>query len=193
MNIFVLDFDPIKAATYHCNKHVNKMVIESAQMLCTAHRILDGKKEKRLSNSGKRIIEYWSLDDPKNESLLYKAVHIKHPCTVWTRLSVDNYFWHYELFLALGEEYSKRYKREHLSVQLLKDVLANCPINIKNISRTPFALAMGNERQICEVKDDPVESYRNFYLTKRHRFKMEWPHNPPQWFTDKIKDPNLCL
>jgi hypothetical protein len=193
MNIFVLDFDPIKAAAYHCNKHVNKMVVESAQMLCTAHRMLDGKKEKRPSNTGKREVQYWALDNPKMESLLYRAVHIKHPCTEWTRLSADNYLWHYELFLRLGEEYTKRYKREHLTIQLLKDVLAKCPINIKNIGRTPFALAMGEERAICEVKDDPVESYRNFYLTKRHRFKMDWPDKPPQWFTDKIQDPTLCL
>jgi hypothetical protein len=43
MNIFYLDKDPIKAAEYSCDKHVVKMILESAQMLCTAHRVLDGE------------------------------------------------------------------------------------------------------------------------------------------------------
>lgn len=37
MNIFVLDTNPQKAAEYHCNKHICKMLLESAQMLCAAH------------------------------------------------------------------------------------------------------------------------------------------------------------
>ena len=42
---------PIKAAQLQCDKHIVKMIVESAQMLCTAHRMLDGTFEKRLSNS----------------------------------------------------------------------------------------------------------------------------------------------
>ena len=51
MNIFVLDKNPIKAAQQHCDKHVVKMILESAQMLSTAHRILDGKLEMRRSST----------------------------------------------------------------------------------------------------------------------------------------------
>ena len=43
MNIFYLDKDPVKAAEYSCDKHVVKMILESAQMLCTAHRVQDGE------------------------------------------------------------------------------------------------------------------------------------------------------
>ena len=42
MNIFVLDNDPDTAARMMCDKHVVKMIVESAQMLSTAHRVLDG-------------------------------------------------------------------------------------------------------------------------------------------------------
>ena len=38
MNIFYLHEDPVKAAKLQYNKHVVKMILESAQMLCTAHR-----------------------------------------------------------------------------------------------------------------------------------------------------------
>jgi hypothetical protein len=42
MNIFILHEDPVVAAQMQCDKHVPKMVVESAQMLSTAHRMLDG-------------------------------------------------------------------------------------------------------------------------------------------------------
>jgi len=45
MNIFYLDKDPIKSAEMHCDKHVVKMIIEYAQLLSTAHRVLDGVEQ----------------------------------------------------------------------------------------------------------------------------------------------------
>jgi hypothetical protein len=42
MNIFILSQDPVTAAQMQCNKHIPKMIVESAQMLCTSHRRLDG-------------------------------------------------------------------------------------------------------------------------------------------------------
>jgi hypothetical protein len=66
MNIFVLDKNPIKAAQQHCDKHVVKMILESAQMLSTAHRILDGKPEMRRSASGKTMQKYWVLPDARD-------------------------------------------------------------------------------------------------------------------------------
>ena len=36
MNIFYVDKDPVKAAKMLLDKHVVKMILESAQMLCTA-------------------------------------------------------------------------------------------------------------------------------------------------------------
>ena len=46
MNIFYLHKDPDICAEYHCDKHVLKMIIEYAQLLSTAHRMLDGEEEK---------------------------------------------------------------------------------------------------------------------------------------------------
>ena len=59
MNIFVLSTDPVKAAQQQCDKHVPKMVVESAQMLSTAHRILDGVLTRRKSISGKTMSKSW--------------------------------------------------------------------------------------------------------------------------------------
>ena len=92
MNLFILDKDPIKAAQLQCDKHVVKMIVESAQMLSTAHRMLDGIETRRRSKSGKTMSKYWELPDDR-ESVLYKAVHMGHPCTVWTMQNDNNYQW----------------------------------------------------------------------------------------------------
>ena len=106
MNIFILDESPVIAAQMHCDKRVPKMIVESAQMICTAHRMLDGSTIRKPSKSGKRIINYWQHPDPNDEELLYKAVHHNHPCTVWARQTTGNYDWHYELFAELCNEFT---------------------------------------------------------------------------------------
>ena len=73
MNIFVLDKNPTIAAQMLCDKHVPKMIVESAQMLSTAHRLLDGTPEKRRSKSGKTIQTYYSFGDVRDK-LYYLAV-----------------------------------------------------------------------------------------------------------------------
>lgn len=184
MNIFVLDNDPENAARLQCDKHVVKMIVESAQMLSTAHRILDGLKEKKPSKSGKRMIDAYSFNDER-ESLLYKAVHAKHPCTVWTMENDSNYFWHYIHFLALCEEYTYRYGKIHSTFSLLADVLSELPKNIKSGMLTKQPLAMQSNPE-C-MFDDVVKSYRAFYQTKQNRFKMEWTNrNVPEWFEKNI-------
>lgn len=85
MNIFVLDLDPYKAAQYHCDKHVVKMVLETAQILST------------ITGHG------------------YRPTHLNHPCTVWARESTANFQWLYDLGLALGKEFYHRYRKRHKS------------------------------------------------------------------------------
>lgn len=181
MNIFILDTDPVKAAQLQCDKHVVKMVLESAQMLSTAHRILDGDLTRIPSKSGKTMVKAWTLNDDR-EHLLYKAVHVGHPCTVWTTESSSNYLWHYKHFQALAEEFRYRYNKDHSSWTDLKDVLFHPPKNIKDPGLTPFKLAMGIAPE-CINESDPVGSYRAFYQTKQRRFSMDWTKREvPEWF-----------
>ena len=95
MNLFILNRNPVIAAQDQCDKHVVKMIVESAQMLSTVHRMLDGIETKRPSKSGKTMAKYFELSDDR-EDVLYKAVHFNHPCTVWSRESMHNYRWHYK-------------------------------------------------------------------------------------------------
>ena len=102
MNIFYLDKDPEISAKMHCDKHVVKMIIEYAQMLSTAHRMLDGKVVKKPSVSGKTMVKHYDLyegmDDLEGEMTYYRAVHFNHPCSVWTRESNKNYLYFYSVY-----------------------------------------------------------------------------------------------
>ena len=181
MNVFVLDEDPDIAAKQQCDKHIPKMVVESGQMLSTAHRMVDGERRQERNRNG-RMVTIYELPD-RREHILYKAVHYNHPCTVWARESDLNYRWHYRHFLALCNEYTYRYGKEHLTDRRLREALAQPPINIPRFGkRTPFPLAMGSNPE-CMFPEDPVKSYRLFYQTKQDRFKMEWKTRPvPKWF-----------
>jgi len=190
MNIFVLDKDPIVAAQLQCDRHVVKMTTESAQMLSTAHRLLDGAPIKRPSKSGKTIRTYYCLyegaDDLEAEMLYMANVHEKHPCTIWTMESEANYRWHWEHLRALSEEYTYRYGRTHkVGVKLLWG-LESPPRNIPKGPMTQFKLAMKDQPQ-CMHPNDPVRSYKEFYHTKQQRFKMAWTkRNIPEWFNASI-------
>src|ERR1035437_8566320 len=47
MKIYFLDKDPVKAAEYHVDRDVIKMIKEIAQVLSIAHLILDGRWQKQ--------------------------------------------------------------------------------------------------------------------------------------------------
>lgn len=185
MNIFVLSKDPIEAAQLQCDKHVaGKMAVESAQMLSTAHRMLDGQPITGPSKSGKRTSKKWILPDSREE-VLYKAVHFAHPCTVWTMTSNNNYNWHYVHFTALCDEYTHRYGKVHKTDTLLREVLKTPPRNIPVGYLTQQLLAMKSNPE-CMFPHDPVKSYRMFYQTKQERFKMVWTkRSVPDWFEVK--------
>jgi hypothetical protein len=159
MNIFILHALAKRCARYHCDKHVIKMILESAQMLCTAHRVLDDT-------------------DEINGQVLYKLTHKNHPCTIWTRKTSENYKWLYTLFVCLCDEYKYRYEKTHLTDTKFRNVLINVPENIEIGELTEFALAMPDE---YKVEDDPVQSYRNYYNNdKQHLFA--WKSRPiPKW------------
>lgn len=164
MNIFYLDHDPMVAAQAMTDKHVVKMILESAQLLCTAHRVLDGEAVIQLSAAGRRLTRY---SHPTLDDVLYKSTHVNHPSGVWVRESKDNYLWLYRHFLALCSEYTKRYNKTHATYEKLGTILSSPPFNIASSSFTPIKLAMPVPYHL----PDPVEAYRYYY-------ESEKLHNP---------------
>ena len=151
------------AARYHCDKHVVKMILETAQLLSTAHRVLDG--------------DY--CDDR-----VYRPTHMNHPCGVWVRESVTNYLWTYELFSALCDEYHHRYNKEHLCETKLHGVLAKPPKFQPAMGWTRPAMAMP-----VEYHDDCViTAYRAYYVGEK-AYMAKWSgRDIPWWFTYEFVD-----
>lgn len=187
MNIFYLSKNPKEAAKYHLDKHVVKMILESAQLLSTAHRILDGNITQTtvITKTGKsRNTKRYVLLDQEKDSKLYNATHIHHPCAVWARENINNYMWLYQLFVALCEEYTYRYGKIHKTYTLLHTLLSESP---KNISQEPFtqpAQAMPSEYK----NSDPVVAYRQYYIGAKSKFAKWTRQQTPDWFICKNID-----
>jgi hypothetical protein len=192
MNIFYIHDNPVIAAQAMTDKHVVKMILESAQLLSTAHRYLDGQEYIQLSKSGARL-KKWNHPDPHTDATLYKSTHLNHPSGVWVRQSAENYMWLYKHFIALSEEYYQRYGKRHASELLLSGLLSKAPNNIPNIRRTPMLVAITDTQ--WHVPNNPLQSYRNYYVGE----KLNTPKDTERYYrvlslkevTDETKDSNL--
>lgn len=182
MNIFFLDWNPQLAAQYHNDKHVVKMIVESTQMLSTAHRILDGEFTTYVNNYGKTK-KHWQLDEYRYESNLYFATHYNHKCNVWVRESSANYLWLYRLYRALCDEFEYRYNNVHKS-SMLSGLLEQLPQNIPIDEITHVPLAMNDEFK----KVNPIESYRDFYFHDKYSFSIWSKRETPQWFIERMNN-----
>ena len=111
MNIFYLHPDPKTCAEYHVDKHCVKMILETCQLLSTAHRVLDGVETMAKSKTG-RNVKRWVLPDNR-ETIVYSATHMNHPSAVWCRQNRDNYYWLWCLLKSLCDEYTYRYGKIH--------------------------------------------------------------------------------
>jgi hypothetical protein len=153
MNIFILDLDIDRCAKFHCDQHVSKMILESAQLMCTAmHK--------------------------KGFHAPYRPTHAKHPCVLWVEESHDNFLWLGQLARALNSEYRRRYEKDkdHASIQVLDEIQ---DFQFESRGLTPFAQAMPDR---YKVPDDPVAAYRAFYLGEKNQFAT-WTRCPePCWW-----------
>ena len=181
MNIFHLDKDPVVAAKMMCDKHVVKMIVEYAQLMSTAHRVLDGELYLDKTKNG-RNIKRWKLDGAAQERLLYKASHVNHPSNIWVRENNNNYRWLYKHFRALCKEYTHRYGKVHMTESKLSGQLWFSPRNINQIDKmTEFAQAMPDH---CKMRD-AVEAYRKYYI-KEKSYMAKWTNRAvPNWFSQQ--------
>lgn len=175
MNIFFLDKDPQLAAEYHHDKHVVKMILETAQLLSTAHRVIDG--EQYIDQSTGRKIKRWKMSDQSIDDVMYKATHMNHPSNVWARESKDNYMWLYRLFINLCNEYTHRYGKVHATYNKLAFILSQPPKNIKDIGITNMPQAMPDEYKNV----DSVIAYRAYYCGAKKDQSKYTKREVPNW------------
>jgi len=192
MNVFVLDKNPVQCAKEHIDKHVCKMCTEYAQLLSTAHRVVDGELWIGRTQTGRKVKRYY-LEDSYMNHKLYLASHINHPCNIWLRESVENYNWLYKMWRCLGQEYSYRYGRTHKSISKLADALSTPPMNIEQESMTEPPAAMSNYVE-CIVENNIVASYRNYYWKAKRSFAKWTKRDKPIWWTEfESKEKNKTL
>ena len=181
MNIFYLDRDPKTAAQYHVDKHVVKMIIEYAQLMSTAHRLLDGTLYLDKTANG-RSIKRWKLNDYR-EPLLYKASHINHPSAIWTRQDLSHYQWLWNLASELCQEYRFRYGGANDKQHKTSLVIQNLSFAPNNIPRNGIfqepPQAMPNDVKII---NDSVEAYRNYYRVYKSPFAKWKIRGIPEWY-----------
>lgn len=185
MNIFVLDNDPVVSAEYMCDKHVVKMILESCQLLSTAHRVLDGKKIDGKNSIGRKYTKY-KMDDSYLEGFLYKSTMVNHPCAIWARETTRNYYWLSKHNIALCSEYTKRYNKEHKAQQLANWLFIHPPIQIKLSSITPFAQAMPDQYKNANA----IQAYRTYYINEKSKFAKWIAGNTPDWYTKELNSLN---
>ena len=185
MNIFYLDHNPKVAAEMHCDKHVVKMLVEYAQILSTAHRMVDGEKYIGKSKLGRKVTRYRLPDNLEN--IVYKACHFNHPSTVWARTSSQHYQWLFNLWCELAREYRHRYGnqkgKDHSSWTLLSDILKHTPKNLedKGFEEPPQAMKKFPE---CMVKGDSIKAYKNYYIVAKKEFAKWTNRNIPDWYAN---------
>lgn len=161
LNIFVLSRNPVESAVAQVNKHVVKMPLETAQMLCAAYP--DGVAP-------------------------YKKTHYNHPCTIWARECIENFDWLIQHGIALCEEYTFRYNRRHKCQDIIEWCRDNPPELPSLGSKTCFAVAIADD-QICRLVPNfdslsVVNKYRMYYLYDKSRIAQWTNREPPEWWAD---------
>lgn len=188
INIFYLDHDPEAAARAHCNTHVVKMIVETAQLLSTAWHLTapDAVESTIFGNDpmypyevGLRTLgpgmAYYLAGQR-----IYAATHPHHPSSVWTSACTGNYDWLWQLGQCLLEEYTFRYKRQHATTHVLRTLEARPPLPIGDQTEPPAAMP---EEFIVTSREgvEAVDSYRAYYLGAKRQLLTYTRRQPPRW------------
>lgn len=187
MNLFYVDEDLDKCAEYHVDKHVNKMQLEAAQILCT-NIVIDhllGYVPRLLTKEENAVLSEYRKENKElameDRFVPYLPCHQNHPSTVWCRTSLENFYWTHCYANALGSEAHYRYGTTHKSLAVINNLPE--PKNMKDIGFTQFGLAMPEE---LKDYDDPIGSYRKFYMLDKATF-ASWKHrDKPYWWDESL-------
>ena len=163
MNIFFLDETPKFSAQYLCDKHIPKMLLESAQMLSTAVR----KYEEDTETT--------PLAEP-----IYKSAYPNHPMTIWVSETLGNFTWALDNAIWINNEYKLRFNKIHKSYKVLKNIIdfeLNAHIPEGDFTEPPQCMP-------DEYRDkDYVTAYRRYYNTDKKYFaKWEKGRQQPEWW-----------
>jgi hypothetical protein len=155
------------------------MIIEYAQLMSTAHRMLDGKHY--IDDSSGRRIQRWRLKNGDMDAVVYKAGHVNHPSAIWTRENAVHYQYVYDLFAACCDEYTLRYGKIHLTDSKLRDALNILPNNIDLCSWREPPQAMPDDVKSTNT----VDAYQKYYQVYKKSFAV-WTARPTPNFMSAV-------
>lgn len=156
MNLFILDLDPIKAAEYYQDLHVNKIIIEGSQLLAAAYPL------DRLSKE----------DCPRTQKGTPRVHgHYNHPMSKWVRENTSNFAWTLKHIKALKEELKYRFGKDHFTQGFI-EWCENNPPNVLKGDQTIHPQCFAVSFPQCIVPGDPVKGYQNYYNTAKQEFKF---------------------
>lgn len=168
MNIFFLDMDTRAAARAHTDKHVLKMILETAQLLSQAWHVMDNTAVTKIPMTPPK----WRI----GSGYIYGCTHEHHPMAKWVRESEANYQWLWNLGMDLLDEYDYRWQREtkHGTFAVM-DALGDVPRYLPSDEWTTPPQCMPDA-----FKDpDLVTAYRNYYRGA----KLNGMHAPELLYT----------
>ena len=181
MNVFFFDKNTEVCAASHCNRHVVSQCKEYAQLLSTAHRLLDGSMSVIAVNNRKRKV--WVHPNKTKDLVLYKATHINHPSAKWARNSNGNYSWLFNLWSRLCDEYEFRYGKVHATKIKLWDLLINPPENIPLGRFEPPWRAMPDQYKVDKIVPNYCElSYQSYFNGAKQHIAKWKNRSEPAWF-----------
>lgn len=156
MNIFYFDDNIETCAHDHCDAHVVKMILESAQILCTV---------------------LWL----NNKRAPYQPTHKNHPCVLWANRSLSNWNWLKNLAGALNKEYMYRFNhhKNHRSYDVIL-TLETPPI--PDLGLTEIIQVMPDEYK----NQDPVLAYRQYFIARKVHLAKWTKREVPRWFVESI-------
>jgi hypothetical protein len=170
MNIFFIDNNPRLAATYLCDQHVVKMLLESAQLLST------------LAREKCDVIECDTLR-------LYKSTHKNHPCALWLKEHPHNWGWLWHHVCGIEKEYHERYNKSHKSMSiawnaagLLQNAYDLDEVNWESFTTPPQCMPSR-----YKVEGAYVTAYRRYYVGEKIPKFATWKRGTPQpeWTLDQ--------
>lgn len=185
MNLFYLDHDLDKCAEYHIDKHVGKMQLEACQLLCTALWVdkLFGFVPRKLNQEEYKELQNAKRMEPPIELRTftrYLPTHANHPCAIWVRSSLENFWWTINYINALDEENIFRGNKPHSSRVVCNNLPD--PKYLRNINITTRPQCMPDEFK----SNDIVQSYRLFYMNDKKDFATWKVRGKPDWWNVEI-------
>jgi len=181
LNLFYLDRDLDRCAEYHIDKHVGKLQLEAAQLLCTTLWVdrYVGFCPRKLTKEELGVIKDAVSHEPAIDDRVftrYLPSHINHPCSIWVRSSLENYHWTINYITALDAESQWRGNKPHSSCRVALTLPE--PQRLPDVGWLTPAMAMPDNYK----STDPVQSYREYYRGDKSSIASWKRRGPPEWW-----------